>query len=274
VLPGLVTYALRLVPSTPGPHPGLLVQLGYLGTPELACGLTKTANAADGSYRSFGLRAARHGYHVIAPHHPSGYGSLSDAVDGPLPGHPQMTVHYGKNRLHRLCVMGGGSLLGLDMLASSRAVDLLVRDARVAPGRVGVYGLSRGGQTALYLAAMDERLKASVCSAYFNHRLPKLIGPYSRTTYIDWFAEGQILPDQVRWFADADVASLIAPRAFAIEAGLRDSAVDQTAAREEFRHAAVHYQKLGFPERIEFIPHDEGHVSATARAFQFLAEHL
>lgn len=274
ILPGLRTYAIRLVPKTPGPHPGLLVQHGYMGSPELACGFTPSANAEEVSYRSLGLRAASRGYHVIAPHHPSGFGTLSDSIDVPLPGHEKQTVHYGKNRLHRLCILGGGTLLGLDMLASSRAVDLLAEHTQVDADRIGIYGLSRGGQTALFLAALDPRIKASVCSAYFNHRLSKLIGPCSRTNYVDWFAEGQILPEQVRYFADADIVSLIAPRAFAIEAGLSDSAVDQEVAREEFTRARCHYENLGVTDFIEFIAHQDGHVSATAEAFQFLARHL
>lgn len=274
VLPGLTTYALRLVPRTAGPHPGLLIQHGYMGTPELACGVVENANGPDLSYRSFGLRAARRGYHVIAPHHPSGYGMLSDEVDSALPDHPDQSVHYGKNRLHRLCLLGGGTLLGLDMLTSSRAVDLLVGEAGVVAERVGIYGLSRGGQTALFLPALDKRLRASVCAAYFATRFAKLAGPYSRTNYVDWFAEGQFLPDQVRYFADADLVSLIAPRAFAAEAGVTDTAVDQDAAVAEGARAAQHYEKLGLPERFEVIAHAEGHVSATARAFEFLEEQL
>jgi hypothetical protein len=273
-LPGLKSYAVRLVPKRPGPFPGLLVQHGYMGTPEMACGLVLSANDEDGSYRSFGLRAAERGYHVIAPHHPSGYGTLSDAVDVSLPGYGDHDVHYGKNRLHRLCALGGGSLLGLDMLVSSRAVDLLDQHEGVDSQRIGIYGLSRGGQTALYLPALDRRIQASVCSAYFNERLPKLIGPYSRTNYVDWFAEGQILPEQVRYFADADIVSLIAPRAFAAEAGALDGAVDQDAAGRECKRARVHYEKLDIAECCEFIAHAEGHVSATAQAFDFLGTHL
>ncbi len=211
---------------------------------------------------------------MIAPHHPSGYGTKSDSLDVTLPGYEDHDVHYGKNRLHRLCVLGGGTLLGLDMLVSSRAVDLLEGHDDVDSRHIGMYGLSRGGQTALFLPAMDERIKASVCSAYFNERLPKLIGPYSKTNYVDWFAEGQILPEQVRYFADADIVSLIAPRAFAVEAGALDGAVAQDAARRECERAHVHYEKLGAPECCEFIAHAEGHVSATGRAFEFLQTHL
>lgn len=274
ILPGLQTYAVCMRPKSPGPHPGLLVQHGYMGTPEMACGLVASANAEDYAYRSMGLRAVRRGYCVVAPHHPSGYGTASDAVDVPLPGFADRDVHYGKNRLHRLCVLAGGTLLGLDVMASSRGVDLLVQDEAVDAGRIGCYGLSRGGQTALYLPALDGRVRASVCSAYFNERLPKLIGPYSRTNYLDWFAEGQILPAQVSSFSDADIASLIAPRAFAVEAGIHDGAVDQEAARRESVTVAAHYRQLGLAARFEFIDHGEGHVAATRRAFEFLEEQL
>lgn len=274
VLPGLTSYALELRPPGSGSLPGLLIQHGYMGSPELACGLAREANGADGSYRSMGWRAARRGYVVIAPHHPSGHGTQSDSLDVPLPGYEDHDLHYGKNRLHRLCLLGGGTLLGLDMLASSRAVDLLLADPTVDAGRVGMYGLSRGGQTALFLPAMDQRLRASVSAAYFNTRLPKLIGPYSRTNYVDWFAEGQLLPDQARLFSDADIVSLIAPRAFAAEAGRHDTAVDQDAAAEEAERAGEHYRQLGVGERFAFIPHAEGHVAATARAFEFLEENL
>ena len=275
IMPSLFTYAIRIVPKTPAPHPALLIQHGYLGTPELACGLATTSNQQEVSYRSFGLRAAqKHGFHVVAPHHPSGYGTLNDETNEPLPHFKDHDCHYGKNRLHRMCVMGGTTLLGLDVLASSRAVDLLSANEYVDKERIGMYGLSRGGQVAMYLPALDRRIKASVCSAYFSTRMANLIGPCSRTTFLDWFSEGQILPDQVKYFADSDVVSLIAPRAFAIEAGILDESVDCNDSKKEFQLARSHYEKLGIVDRITFIPHGEGHVSATIKAFEFLKEKL
>ncbi|MFT5377698.1 MAG: hypothetical protein ACI906_004538, partial [Candidatus Latescibacterota bacterium] len=66
VRPGLHSYAVRMRPKTKGPHPGLVVQHGYMGTPEMACGLVESANAEDYAYRSMGLRAVQRGYCVIA----------------------------------------------------------------------------------------------------------------------------------------------------------------------------------------------------------------
>jgi hypothetical protein len=137
-----------------------------------------------------------------------------------------------------------------------------------------MYGLSQGGQTALFLPALDPRIAASVCACYFNDRLPKLIGPTRATSYLDSPEEDKFFSEVVSCFDDADVISLIAPRAFAVEAGLHDHAVDFEKARFAFERAQVHYQRLGIAQRIEFIAHRQGHVSATRRAFKFLEQHL
>ncbi len=273
VCPGLESYGVELVPKTPGSHPGLLAQHGYGGTPELVCGLTPCANREDYSYRSLGIRAVRRGFHVVAIQHPSGYGTVDDEV-GSLPGHLITHQNYGKNRLHRMAIMAGGTLFGLDMLSSSRGVDLLISREDVDSKRIGMYGLSQGGQSALYLPAIDERIQTSVCSAYFNKRFLKLIGPHRALCYLDSNEEDKFFSDVIRYFSDSDIVSLITPRAFAVEAGQKDSSVDFEKAQEEFRCARVHYEKLGIADRIEFIAHAEGHVSATCRAFEFLIEHL
>jgi hypothetical protein len=220
-----------------------------------------------------GLRAVRRGFHVVAVHHPTSFGTPSIRAEMPLPEFPGFSYTYGKNRLHRLAVMAGGTLFGLDLMASSRGVDLL-RDAGIPAERIGMYGLSQGGQTALYLPALDERIHASVSSAYFNWRTPKMLGPVRGTAFIDTDTEDKVFADVIRCFADADVVSLIAPRAFAAECGLHDAAVDIENAEAEFQRARTHYDRLGIPERCAFIPHAEGHVSATRRAFKFLEENL
>ncbi len=273
VLPGLRTYGIAMIPASPGPFPGLILQHGYGGTPEEICGFTAGANSEDYSYRSLGIRAVQHGFHVVAIQHPSGYGTLAEA-EGSIPGHESKGQTYGKNRLHRLAVMGGGTLFGLDMMASSRAVDWLLQSPSVRPGVIGMYGLSQGGQSALFLPALDERIQASVCSAYFNTRLLKLIGPHRALCYLDSPEEDKFFSRVISHFSDSDLVSLIAPRAFAVEAGGKDSSVDFETSQAAFVRAKVHYEKLGQANQIEFISHAEGHVSATARAFAFLKERL
>ncbi|MBI4023745.1 MAG: hypothetical protein HY360_02125 [Verrucomicrobia bacterium] len=273
ILPRLETYGLELIPLPIEKRPGLLVQHGYGGTPELVCGLTPGANGEDYSYRSLGIRAARHGFHVVSIHHPSGYGNLDESVTS-LPGFEQNGRNYGKNRLHRMAIMGGGTLFGLDMMGASRGIDLLAKSPHVLPGKIGMYGLSQGGQSALFLPALDVRIQASVSSAYFNWRFPNLIGPHRALSFLDSQEEDKFFSEVISCFSDCDIVSLIAPRAFAVEAGQKDTSVDFEKSQMEFERAQVHYKKLGIPRQIEFIPHAEGHISATARAFEFLKENL
>jgi dienelactone hydrolase len=273
ILPGLETYAIELEPRQAGPRPGLIVQHGYGGTPESVCGFTPGANEADYSYRSLGIRAVRRGFHVMAVHHPSGHGSSADGQTG-LPDFAYLGPNYGKNRLHRLASMGYGTLFGLDMMGSSRGLDLLLSRPGVDADRIGMYGLSQGGESALFLPALDPRIHASVCSAYFNHRFVKLVGPHRARTFLDSAEEDKFFAEVIPCFSDCDVVSLIAPRAFAVEAGQKDSSVDFEKAEVEFARAREHYERLGLADRIEFIGHAEGHVSATRRAFAFLTQHL
>ena len=273
VLPSVSTYAVELVPKVSGRRPGLLLQHGYGGTPELICGLTENANREDYSYRSLGLRAVQRGYHVVAVLHPYGYGSLEDEWFG-LPEFANMPGEYAKNRLHRLARLAETTSFGLDLMASSRGIDLLQSFSDVDHDRIGMYGLSQGGQAAMVLPALDTRIRASVASAYFNCRLDKLIGPSDGLSYLDSNEEDKFFPEVVSTFSDADIVSLIAPRAFAVEAGLQDSSVDFNKVTTEFELAKEHYDKLNISDRIEFIPHREGHICATERAFEFLEEQL
>ncbi len=269
VLTGLQTYGIELTPRKAN-GAAVLIQHGYGGTPESACGFVADANADDYAYRSFGIRAALHGFHVVAVNHPTRTGLPFEKLP-PAAGDPPNDTQFGKNRLHRMAVMAGATLFGLDMMTSSRGVDML---EQIAPGRVGMYGLSQGGQSTLFLSALDTRIKASVCSAFFNTRINKLIGPHRALNYLDSLEEDKFFTQVISTFGDADLVSLIAPRAFAVEAGLHDSTVDLEKSQAEFERARVHHEKLGLPDRAAFIGHAQAHVSATAAAFDFLKRHL
>lgn len=274
ILPGLETYAVELVPrgAVASNGRGLLLQHGYHGAPECILGFVPGANDEDYSYRSLGLRAVLRGYHVLAVQHPNGYGRPEVNV-GTLPGFPEHR-NYGKNRLHRLASLGGAALFGLDMMGSSRGLDHLANCAGLDPQRLGLYGLSQGGQSALFLPALDERVRASVCSAFFNDRTRKLIGPHRATSFLDSHEEDKFFPQVISHFSDADLVSLIAPRFFAVEAGTGDTSVDFEKSEAEFARARVHFDRLGLADHLAWIPHQGGHVSATGQAFTFLERAL
>ncbi|MCL2708550.1 MAG: hypothetical protein FWF03_05475 [Defluviitaleaceae bacterium] len=57
---------------------------------------------------------------------------------------------------------------GLMLYDDTRALDCFLKSAGVDAGRIGCGGLSGGGLRTVYLAGMDERVKASVCVGFMS----------------------------------------------------------------------------------------------------------
>lgn len=265
---------LLLMPQGAKKHPAVLAQHGWNGTPEDVCGFVDNAVKPDYSYHQIGARLARTGFIVIAPHMVGGW--------VPWPGDnrfidsiPDKVFGYARTRVQRRASLVGMNLMGAEMFALSRAVDYLITLPEVDPENIGMYGLSQGGTSALYFPALDTRIKASVSSAYFNQRDNKmLIRRSGITPFIDSFEEDRFTWPNLLDFSDSDIASLICPRAFFAENGMKDSSVFWEDAREEFSLLKNYYEKLGIPERAEQHLHPYGHIALGSRAIPFLKKHL
>ena len=77
--------------------------------------------------------------------------------------------------------------------------------------------------------------------------------------FITTSSEFQFVPDLLAEFGDADIASLICPRAFFVEDGKHDGAVYWRNAIEEFKLVEEFYAKLGIPEKCGIRIHEFGH---------------
>lgn len=118
--------------------------------------------------------------------------------------HPLSKQVRGKDRrhiLHRLAFIVGRTTVGLDVQQVIAIVDWLSGRKDVDAGRISVAGTGQGGMTALYAAAMDERISEATVSGYFRKRENCWQEPVDRTLY-----------GQLNEFGDAEVAALIAPR--------------------------------------------------------------
>jgi len=225
------------------------------------------------AYNRCGIRLAEEGFVVIAPHEVGGYGEEGShaAFVGDL---PQEDRYRARNYLQRKASLLAVNLLGMDLYHLSRAVDYLQTLDTVNPHRIGFYGLSQGGQSALWLPAADTRIKASVCAAYFNHRMPKYVIPGGDRyrAYIDTIEEDRFYWGQMLEFSDSQIVSLICPRAFMVEAGKQDQAAYWEMAVEEFERARAVYDALGIGDRIALCVHDGGHIFRCVESLEFLKE--
>jgi len=245
-------YGVLLVPKGfAGPRPALLALHGMEGTPELVCGLVERTDY----HNRFGLQAVEKGYVVFAP----------------------VMMNGAKKRdwLDRKAIMVGQRMQGLEQFKMIRAVDYLVSRDDVAADRVGVYGISWGGRTAMYAAALDRRLAACVVSGHFMESTAKMVRPSPHyTAYIEVDYNYPFFSRQATEFADADICSLICPRGLHIEQGREDRVSYWKIAQEEFRIVQGWYDRLGLADRATFEIFEGGHFVAGQEAFTMLGRWL
>jgi dienelactone hydrolase len=101
----------------------------------------------------------------------------------------------------------GRTLTGYEVQKVLAAVDWFAKDAGQGDPRIGVVGWGDGGMLALYAAALDPRIDAAAVSGYFNARENLWQEPIDRNVF-----------GLLEQFGDAELASMIAPRALVIEA--------------------------------------------------------
>ena len=126
-----------------------------------------------------------------------------------------------------------GSILGV--FNHMRCIDLLVARDDVDPGRIGAIGHSLGGHNAMFLAAFDERVKATVSSCGWTPFHDYIPGKFS-----NW-GQDQIMPRVRSQFgSDPDrmpfdfyeVVAAFAPRAFLSISPLHDANFDVAGVRK------------------------------------------
>ena len=121
------------------------------------------------------------------------------------------------------------------------------------PGRIGVAGFSYGATMALFLAAWDTRVRATVVSGYFSswqsaHRVPyNLCG-------------SQVLFGMLGRLEHVDLGGLVAPRALLVESGRGDFLFPIEAATASMAELATVYAATDAPAHaLEHHVFDGGH---------------
>jgi hypothetical protein len=159
----------------------------------------ETRGSIPGS-RPFARRLAENGFHVLVP--------TTISRDATAAGNPTIVMTNQPNRdwLHRQAYMMGRTLIGYEVQKVLAAVDWISKLKTPAASHVGVAGWGEGGLIALYAAAIDPRISAAFVSGYFKPREQTWQEPLYRNIW-----------GLLREFGDAEVASLIAPRALVVE---------------------------------------------------------
>ncbi len=162
-------------------------------------------------------------------------------------------------------------LLGQSMAAwrawdAMRAIDYLATRPEVDASRVATLGASGGGTTSLLTAAVDERVKAAVVSAYFNTFRDSIV---SISHCPDNYVPG-LLQDMEMY----DLSGLVAPRALFVESGRNDRIFPIAGSQTAAAKAREIYSVYGVPQQFGYEIHEGGHEVHLVGAFDFLSRRL
>ncbi len=247
-------YLLQPADIRPGERrPVVVAQHGLEGLPaELL--EEDPATRAFGTYKAFAVRLVERGFIVFAPHNP---------YRGP-------DFRPLQRKAHPL----GLSLFSFITAQHERILDWLGGLPQVDPARIGFYGLSYGGSTAMRVPAILTRYAAVVCSGNFNEWVWKLSTTAWPGSYV--FTREYEMPefDLAGSFNHAEMAALIAPRPFMVERGHADGVgIDEWVA---FEYAKVKrlYDRLGLPDRTAIEYFNGPHTIHGVGAYPFLHRHL
>ena len=109
--------------------------------------------------------------------------------------------------LYRSAFEMGRRLIGYEVQKALAAVDWFAGDAGEGDAKIGVIGWGEGGLLAFAAAALDPRIDAVCVSGYFNDRDEVWKEPLYRNVF-----------GLLEQFGDAELASMVAPRALIVEA--------------------------------------------------------
>ena len=147
-----------------------------------------------------------------------------------------------------------------------RGVDVLASLPEVDAARLGAIGHSLGGKETLYLAAFDERIKATVSSE-------GSIGIPFCNWHAPWYL-GKDVRGKTFTHRHHEVLALVAPRAFLLLGG---DASDGAHSWPYIETALAVYRLHGGAPRVGLLNHHKGHSvppEAEKRLYEWLGAYL
>jgi dienelactone hydrolase len=257
VYPDVFAWGYLLVPHGLGRderRPVVVCQHGLEGVPGDVVNQS-TNHPSYHYYKGFAGQLADRGYVVFAPHNP----------------------YRGGDRfrlLQRKANPLGKSLFSVIIAQHERILDWLSTLPFVDARRIGFYGLSYGGKTAMRVPAVLDRYALSICSGDFNEWVRKNLSVDFPASYM--FTGEYEMPEfnLGGTFNYAEMAALIAPRPFMVERGHSDGVgIDEWVAYE-YAKVRRFYDHLGISDRTEIEFFNGAHTINGAGTFEFLSRHL
>ncbi|HKS96616.1 MAG TPA: dienelactone hydrolase family protein [Terriglobia bacterium] len=254
VWPGVFAYGILVLPKDIQPgerRPVVVCQHGLEGRPSGAA----DPRTPDDYMHHFAVRLAREGFVTFAPQNP----------------------YIGQDRFRIIQRLGHPLKLALFAFIigqHQRILEWLSEQPFVDPQRIGFYGISYGGKTAVRVPPFVDRYALSICTADFNEWVWKTTSVESPYSYL-------LLPEYDMYEFDfanvvnyAELAQLIAPRPFMVERGYGDPVAPDEWVAYEYAGVQRFYTRMGIPQNTAIEWWNGPHAIHGVGTFEFLRRHL
>jgi dienelactone hydrolase len=254
VWPGVFAYGILLVPKdirAGERRPVVVCQHGLEGRP---------ADAADPKidshyYHRFAVRLAEEGFVTFSPQNP----------------------YIGQDRFRQIQRRGHPlklSLFSFILGQHQRILEWLGSQPFVDRERIGFYGLSYGGKTAVRVPPLLDGYALSICSADFNEWVWKTTSVDARYSYMITNEYDMLEFDFANVVNYSDLANLMAPRPFMVERGHDDGVAPDEWVAYEYAKVRRFYDRMGLQDRTEIEFFNGPHTINGVGTFAFLRRHL
>lgn len=243
--------------ATPGHGHGAkdLLAMDHLGQPR---------EEGKGYQKDYGLAAVRLGYPVLVVE-PLGFGDRRD-LDHRFGKEGKPVSESGCQAAFTLATMLGSSLARLRVNDLQRGLDFFQTVPQVDPKRIGLMGISGGGQMTLWTTAIEPRFKAAIVSGYINEFRHSVLGMHHCIC--------NFVPGLAQHLDMADLAALVAPRPLLIQSGTKDDIFPIKATKSAIKEIRAAYGVFGVKENVEVDIFEGDHQWSPTKVAAFLSRSL
>lgn len=254
VWPDVFAYGILLLPKDIKPgerRPVVVCQHGLEGRP------TDITDPKIDShfYHHFGASLADEGFIVYAPQNP----------------------YIGEDRFRIIQRMGHPlklSLFSYILGQHEQTLKWLSEQPFVDPKRIGFYGLSYGGKTAVRVPPLLDGYALSICSGDFNEWVWKTTTVLASQSYLLTKEYDMYEFNFANVVNYSDLANLVAPRPFMVERGHDDPVSVDWEVAFEYAKVREFYDKMNIGDRTEIEFFNGPHEIHGKGTFAFLRKHL
>lgn len=252
VWPDVFAWGILLVPKDLNPgerRPVVVCQHGRGSVPK------DVVEGDDAYYHNFAARLADQGFIVFAPHN----------------------LYRGEDRYRWLSRKANGVKASLFSFIIGQH-DQLLRWLGTLPfvdaSRIGFYGLSYGGETAVRVPTVLEGYSLSICSGDFNSWTRKVAATDERFSFMYTIEWEMPYFNMGNTFDYAELTYLMLPRPFMVERGHQDRVARDQWVAHEYAKVRWLYAQFGLGDRTAIEYFNGGHTINGQGTFEFLHEQL